>query len=114
MSCTIGATSNPIVAVIAFTLFAAYTRVRMIIFQAKMLHEIKHAYKATLISALNLFTLLGDIIAITLLTKFVTDKGYLFGYVLFGGAIFAIGIILWLLMVLEANNRRKKQALAEA
>lgn len=109
-----GATSNPIVAVIAFTLFAAYTRVRMIIFQAKMLHEIKHAYKATLISALNLFTLLGDIIAITLLTKFVTDKGYLFGYVLFGGAIFAIGIILWLLMVLEANNRRKKQALAEA
>jgi len=107
-----GITSSPIAAVIAFTLFAAYTRVRMIIFQAKMLHEIKHTYKATLISALNLFTLLGDIIAITLLTKFVTDKGYLFGYVLFGGAILVIGLILWLLMVAEASRRRAK--LAEA
>lgn len=113
VSCLVlmGATPNPIIAVIAFTLFVAYTRVRMIIFQAKMLHEIKHVYKATLISALDLFTLLGDIIAITLLTKFVTGKGYLFGYVLFGVSIFIIGIVLWLFMVLEANNRRKKQEL---
>ncbi len=106
-----GATSNPIVAVMAFTLFAAYTRVRMIIFQAKMLHEMKHAYKATLISALNLFTLLGDIIAITLLTKFITDNGYLSGHVLFAGAVFVIGVILWSLMVFEANSRRRQRTL---
>jgi MFS family permease len=102
----IGATSNPIVAIIAFTIYAAYTRVRHIIFQAKMLHDITHAYKATLISALNMFTVLGDVIAITLLTKFVTDTGYLTGYVLFGVAIFTIGIILWLFMVWEAGRRK--------
>ena len=104
-----GVTPNPIIAIIAFTLFAAYTRVRMIIFQAKMLHETKHAYKATLISALNFFTLLGDVISITLLTKFVTEKGYLFGYVLFGGTVFIIGIVLWLLMAFEAYKRRNHQ-----
>lgn len=102
-----GITANPIVIVAAFVLFAAYTRVRMIIFQAKMLHEIKHAYKATLMSALNLFTLLGDLIAIALLTKFVTGEGYLLGYTLFGAAIFGIGIVLWLLMALESSYRRK-------
>lgn len=102
----IGATSNPIVAILAFTIYAAYTRVRHIIFQAKMLHDIKHTYKATLISALNMFTVLGDVIAITLLTKFVTDTGYLTGYVLFGVAIFAIGITLWLLMAWDASRRK--------
>lgn len=103
-----GITANPIVAVAAFTLSSAYSRVRMIIFQAKMLHDIKHSYKATLISALNVFTLLGDIVAITLITRFVTDTGYLTGYVLFGSAVFAIGLVLWLLMFVEAQNRKKK------
>ncbi len=103
-----GITANPIVAVIAFTLSAAYSRVRMIIFQAKMLHDIQHSYKATLISALNVFTLLGDIAAIALITRFVTDTGYLTGYVLFGVAVFAIGLVLWLLMYIEAKNRRRK------
>ncbi len=103
-----GITSNQIVVVIAFTLFAGYTRVRLIIFQAKMLHEVKHAYKATLISALNLFTLFGEVLAITLLTKLVVGNGYLFGYVLFGCIVFAIGIVLWFAMVVEASMRRPK------
>lgn len=102
----IGISSVPIVAIIAFVLFAGYTRVRMIIFQAKMLHEVKHVYKATLISALNLFTLLGEVIAIALLTRFVTDKGYLTGHLLFGAAIFAIGGVLWLGMAVEARRRK--------
>lgn len=102
----IGLTSIPAVAIVAFILFAGYTRVRMIIFQAKMLHDVKHVYKATLISALNLFTLLGEVIAITLLTRFVTDKGYLVGHLLFGVTIFAIGAVLWLGMVVEARRRK--------
>ena len=73
-----------------------------------MLHDIQHSYKATLISALNVFTLLGDIAAIALITRFVTDTGYLTGYVLFGVAVFAIGLVLWLLMYIEAKNRRRK------
>lgn len=101
-----GASSNPIIAVIAFTLFVAYARVRMIIFQAKMLHEIKHTYKATLISALSLFTLIGDVIAIGLLTDSVTQLGYLQGHLTFGLWVLGIGLILWVLMLLEAGRRR--------
>lgn len=104
-----GATSNPLLAVVALTIFAAYSRVRLIVFQAKMLHEIKHVYKATLISALSLFIVLGDVIAISLLTKFVTGVGYLQGHVLFGLSIFGIGIFLWSLMVLEARYRRARE-----
>ena len=103
----VGATDSPFIAIAAFLVFGAYWRVRMIIFQAKLLHEIKHAYKATLLSALNLFTLFGDIIAITLLTKLVTGNGYSTGHLLFGVAVFAIGLVLWVLMVIEADRRRK-------
>lgn len=104
----IGLTNNPIIVVAAFTAFAGYTRVRMIIFQAKMLHEIKHAYKATLISALNLFTLVGDIAAIALLTSFVTGKGFLPGHTQFGIAVFAIAFALWCLIMLESKIRASK------
>lgn len=105
-----GLTESPIIIVTAFVIFAAYGRVRMIIFQAKMLHEISHGYKATLISALNVFTLLGDFLAISLLTKLVTDTGYLPGHALFGGAVFLIGGILWLLMVGETKYQKAKLA----
>ena len=104
----IGITKNQIIAVAAFTLFAGYTRVRMIIFQSKMLYDIKHTYKATLISALNLFGLFGDILAILLITQFVTMNGYQIGYVLFGAAVFVIGTLLWLLVLLEHRNRASK------
>jgi len=103
-----GLTDNIAVAIVAFTIFAGYTRVRTIIFQAKMLHEIKHVYKATLISALNLFTLLGDLIAITLLTRFVVDEGYLLGYVLFGLSVFGIGLFLWFMMLVEHRWRHSR------
>ncbi|MFZ1301301.1 MAG: MFS transporter [Candidatus Microsaccharimonas sp.] len=106
----VGLTDNPVVAIAGFTLYGGYTRVRTIIFQAKMLHEIQHVYKATLISALNLFNLIGDIIAITLLTTFVTRQGYLPGYVTFGLAIFLIGLALWSLMFIEARVRGKRTA----
>lgn len=101
----IGFTTNPVVIVSAFTIFAAYYRVRMIIFQSKMLTDIKHAYKATLVSALNLFTLLGDIFAIALLTQLVTGNGYLTGHLLFGLTVFVVGAILWVLMLMEQRHR---------
>lgn len=104
----IGASKSPITAVIGFTLFAGYTRVRLIIFQAKLLHDIKHAYKATLMSALNLFTIIGEIGAITVLSKTIGFKGYSVGYLMFGFAVFGIGLLLWLGMMLE-NKRNIKQ-----
>lgn len=105
----IGTSAHPVMSIIGFVIFAGYTRVRMIIFQAKMLHDVKHVYKATLISALNLFTLIGELIAITLLTRLVIDKGYLVGHLLFAIAIFVIGMVLWIFMAVEAQHRRAKE-----
>ncbi len=104
----IGATTNPVVTIGAFTLFAGYTRVRMIVFQAKMLNDIKHTYKATLLSALNLFTLFGDIIAITLLTQYVSQYGYQVGYVIFGIAVLVIGFGLWLAILVTLRRSAQR------
>lgn len=102
----IGITKSPVLAVIGFTLFAAYTRVRLIIFQAKLLHDIRHVYKATLISALNLFTIIGEVGAITVLSQTIGFKGYTTGYLLFGLSVLGVGLLLWLMMVLE--NKRSE------
>ena len=100
----IGASKSPILAVTGFTLFAGYTRVRWIIFQAKLLHDIQHVYKATLISALNLFTIIGEIGAITILSKTIGFKGYTTGYFLFGLSTLGMGFLLWIFMLFK--NRR--------
>jgi hypothetical protein len=101
-----GVAAGPWPAIVGFTLFAGYTRVRLIIFQAKLLHEVQHAYKATLISALNLFTLFGDILAITVLTKYVSARGYAAGYVMFGLSVLVVGVALWAVMILYGRRRR--------
>lgn len=101
-----GITSNPVIVVAGFTLFAGYIRVRQIIFQAKLLYEIKHAYKATLISALNLFSLIGEVAVIAILARLIGFSGYTLGYLLFGFAVFGIGIVLWALMLLEHKCRK--------
>lgn len=95
----VGSSKNPFIVITAFILFAGYTRVRMIIFQAKMLHDIKHTYKATLISALNLFTLIGEVIATSLISALISKHHYQTGYMLFGLIVFCIGFVLWLLIV---------------
>jgi len=103
-----GVTPSPIIAVIAVVLFTAYTRVRPIVLQSKILSELQHTYKATLLSALNMFTLLGDVVAISLLTRMVNQHGYSAGHVWFGGVVGAIALGLWLVMCVEALWRRKK------
>lgn len=103
-----GITTNVIIVVAAFTLFAGYGRVRQIIFQAKLLHEVQHVYKATLISALNLFTVIGEIGAVAILAKAIGFNGYSIGHLLFGFAVFGIGLVLWALMWLEHRHRTVK------
>lgn len=101
----IGATRNVWVAVASFTLFAAYTRVRLIIFQSKILQNITHVYKATLLSALSLFSGLGDIVAITLLAKAVGLYSYTTGHLVFGVVIFGVGFVIWAAMLVELKTR---------
>lgn len=100
-----GLTDNIVISVIAFTLFAGYGRVRLIIFQAKLLADIKHAYKATLLSALNLFTIIGEVSAVSILAALIGDGGYLVGYFFFGLSALGIGLILWFVMYLERRIR---------
>ncbi len=109
----VGVTSNPYIVGVGFILFAGYTRVRMIVFQAKLLHELRHTYKSTLISALSFFSLFGDIIAITLLTKFVSDSGYLRGYAYFAVVVFVIGVLLWIMMASVSTFYKKATARLE-
>jgi MFS family permease len=95
----VGISKSPIVAVTGFTIFAGYTRVRMITFQSNLLRIISHSYKATLLSALNFFSIIGEIAAITLLARLIGFKGYLVGYMLYGFAVFGIAMVLWTIML---------------
>lgn len=99
-----GITRNEWVVIAAFILLAAYSRVRQIIFQAKLLENLQHAYKATLISALNLFTTIAQVGAITLLTFYVTNTNLSEGHLLFGASVFAIGLMFMFIMLVEARR----------
>jgi MFS family permease len=92
----VGAGSNPAFSILGFTLFMGYGRVRLILIQSKLLSEIKHVYKATLLSALNLFSNIGEILAIFILARLVNIHGLVNGYVWFGLASLAIGLVLWM------------------
>lgn len=107
---TIGLTDNAVVAVVSFILFAGYGRVRLIVFQSKLLTDVAHTYKATLLSALNLFTVIGEVAAISLLATLIGIDGYIYGYLLFGVSVFGIGLVLWYFMLAERRKRTLKQA----
>ncbi len=89
-----GWSDNQVIVASAFILFAGYYRIRLIVIQAKLLQTIQHHYKATLLSALGIFTPIGDVIAISLLTHYTILNGYSSGYLIYGGVIFAIGVAL--------------------
>lgn len=106
----VGLGDNVVVSIVGFTLFAGYGRVRLIIFQSKLLTDIKHTYKATLLSALNLFTIIGEVSAVAILARFIGIQGYITGYLLFGVSVLGIGLVLWYLMYLEYKRRVAKLA----
>lgn len=103
---TMGLIHNLFVMAAVFIIYAGYTRIRMIIFQAKMLHDLKHAYKATLISALNLFALFGEMLVISLLTTFIDSSGFITGYLWFGLSVLGVGILLWLFLRQQVQQLR--------
>jgi len=94
---TVGLTSNWVIGVIATALFAGWFRVRKIIYQAKLLAELGHVYKATLLSALSLFTNIWQMVAPGLLAWSVLARNDSLagGYVLFAAIAFITGMILW-------------------
>ena len=113
-SCLIisGAFSSPIFAVIGFVLFSAYGRVRMIVFQSKLLSNLQHVYKATLLLTLSVFTAVIEIFVIFMLAKAIGLTNYSSGYAWFGLLALVISLILWSVILIEAktNGFRKKSA----
>lgn len=58
---------DPILIVISSIIAMAHFRVRMIVFQPKMLANLMHAYKSTLLSAPSRFTTAGEVAVVGML-----------------------------------------------
>ncbi|MFO0882210.1 MAG: MFS transporter [Candidatus Saccharimonadales bacterium] len=102
----LGISKNYILVILGGVLFLGYSRIRLIVFQAKLLEDIKHVYKATLLSALSFFTVIGEVLAITVLAKAIGLYDYSKGYVVFSFFVFGLGFVLWSLIALESSKRR--------
>ena len=85
-------------------MLAAYNRVQTILYQSKLLHGIKHAYKATLLSSLNLFTTLATAGSAAILGKLVGIRGYQGGHITLGLIFLTVGLLLWIIVVTQ--NKR--------
>ena len=105
----VGISHSPILAVLGFTIFVGYTRVRMIIFQSNLLKSVQHSYKATLLSTLSFFSIIGEIAAISILARLIGFKGYLTGYVLYAFSVFGISSVLWVIMLLTNKKTLSHQ-----
>lgn len=100
---TAGIGRSPVLAIFGLVLFTGYGRVRLIVFQAKLLEDVNHAYKASLISGLNFFNVFGEVLAVAMLSNYISSHGYPNGYILFGMATALLGFILWLGIVFESR-----------
>lgn len=92
-----GVTHNLWAVAAANALLIGYFRVRSIIFQSKFFRDTGHHYKATLISALNTFSLAGEVLVVLILSWTVTHLGYSIGYVAFALVALVVGVGLWAL-----------------
>lgn len=90
-----GITSNLWAVATASVFLVGYFRVRSIIFQAKFFRDTGHHYKATLISALNTFSLAGEVLVVLILSWTVTHLGYSAGYLATALAALVVGVGLW-------------------
>lgn len=104
----VGLTRNPLVVIGAFTVFAAYDRVRLILIQSRLLRELQHTYKATLLSALSLFSIAGEIIMVALLAYYIRIGGYQNGYLTFGIIVAGVSILLYGLVLMALRNVDKQ------
>lgn len=89
-----GIGANLISIVAAVVVFTGYSRVRQIVFQGKLLKDIKHAYKATLLSSLDTFTAFGSALLTLVLAHFIINHGFSSGYLYYGTFVLVVGLIL--------------------
>lgn len=81
----VGITQSPLVLVIAFALFPAYSRTRDIIFESQVFEEFPYSnYKATMISIMNFIGLLNSVWIPLLLAALIGQSSLTGGYLSFG------------------------------
>jgi MFS family permease len=105
-----GLTRVPVIAVAAFTMLIAYVRVRQILYQSRLLKEIDHRYKATLISTMSLSSSIGAIFIIAILSSSINLFGIVHGHAVFGIIVLACSVILYALRALILRNSAKVNA----
>lgn len=107
-SCLLALSTKYIPVVVGgYILYYAYSRVRHIMFQAYLLQQINHRYKATLLSALGVFNLFGEIFAVVVLAKLISIYDYSIGFRYFALYTFVVGMALIGLIVLESKRPSK-------
>ncbi|MCL2037878.1 MFS transporter [Candidatus Saccharibacteria bacterium] len=103
----LGLTQDVLVASLAVAMAFGWWRVRHILYQAKLLKEMEHIYKATLLSTLSTFSKLGNVTLVLILGMFVTGWGLQNGFVRFGLATLIVGLGLWVLAARSSRARIK-------
>ena len=101
---------EPLIIIISGIILMAYGRVRIIIFQAKLLASLQHAYKATLISALNLFITIGEVLVVAVIAWAIGLFGYVQGHYVFGLFVLIVGFILWAILLHSLRLIAKRPA----
>lgn len=109
-SCLFALSANSVAVVVTgYILFFAYSRVRYIMFQAYLLQQTSHRYKATLLSALAVFNLFGEIFAVTVLSKLINVYDLSLGFRYFALYTFVVGLVLIGFIILESKRPSKQK-----
>lgn len=102
-------TQNAVVVVFCFVMFLGYARVRYIVFQSKLLENLHHHYKATVISTLSFFGMLGGVIAMAIFSQVSMAYGLMQGLGYFSAIMFAIGLVLWGFVLITLKTARARR-----
>ncbi len=91
----VGLTRSPVLAVFAFMLFPAYGRSRQVIYDARILYEFRDSTrKSTILSVMRFMEAINDIWIPITFAFAVSVWGLVFGHMLFGIIIGAIGSVI--------------------
>lgn len=103
----VGLAHDILIASAAFIILGGYSRVRMIAHQSRLFKSMKHTYKATLLSALSLFTLGGELISVSIISGLIANYGFALGHAWFGAGVLVCGLVLVGLVLVSVPKRSR-------
>ena len=87
------------------TIFVGYSRIRQIVFQSKLLKDITHVYKASLLSTLSLFSIFGGIAVVNIVAYYIETYGLKTGHFYAGLSAISIGLVLWIILITRPQSK---------